>query len=264
MSRDVITTHYKQIFKFFLLAFDMRRTNQAIDGDDLNELEGSIINSFLDLVMKLNETLFKPLFLKVVDWATVERSDDAGRSLFLYKLLDSLLEKLKSIFTPYIGYVVDDMIAKLNAYHDGTISPPDTLWNYLFTTLRKSFLYDNDNLWNADRFDRIVNPVLEQLLVTETGDADSYLSRMTTYLVPCVGQMAVTVSNDTLWKPLNHKVLMKTREDDPEIRLAALRVIEEFYSRLGDEWLLFLAESISFLAELMEGMFIGNSTRTSY
>ncbi|CAO3587275.1 unnamed protein product [Absidia cylindrospora] len=89
-------------------------------------------------------------------------------------------------------------------------------------------------------------------MITEAGDADNYLTRMTTYLVPCVGQMAVTVSNDTLWKPLNHKVLMKTREDDPEIRLAALRVIEEFYSRLGDEWLLFLAESISFLAELME------------
>jgi hypothetical protein len=250
MSRDVITTHYKQIFKFFLLAFDMRRTHHDMEDDDLDALEGSIINSFLDLVMKLNETLFKPLFLKVVDWATVERADDADRSLFLYKLLDALLEKLKSIFTPYIGYVVDDMIMKLNAYQNGT---PDTLWNYLFKTLQKSFLYDNDNLWNGERFDKIVNPVLDQLLVTEAGDADSYLDRMTTYLVPCVGQMAVTVSNDTLWKPLNHKVLMKTREDDPEIRLAALRVIEEFYSRLGDEWLLFLAESISFLAELMEG-----------
>ncbi|KAI8334013.1 hypothetical protein BC941DRAFT_473243 [Chlamydoabsidia padenii] len=250
MSRDVITTHYKQIFKFFLLAFDMRRSNKNIKANDLDELENSIINSFLDLVMKLNETLFKPLFLKVVDWATVEQGDDADRSLFLYKLLDALLEKLKSIFTPYIGYVVDDMITKLNQYNNGMT--PDTLWNYLFTTLRKSFLYDNDNLWNADRFDKIVNPVLDQLLVTEAGDADSYLTRMTTYLVPCVGQMAVTVSNDTLWKPLNHKVLMKTREDDPEIRLAALRVIEEFYTRLGDEWLLFLAESISFLAELME------------
>ncbi|CAO3587276.1 unnamed protein product [Absidia cylindrospora] len=88
-------------------------------------------------VMKLNETLFKPLFLKVVDWATVE------------KLLDALLEKLKSIFTPYIGYVIDDMVSKLDAYQDGTVVP-DTLWNYLFTTLRKSFLYDNGNLWNAD------------------------------------------------------------------------------------------------------------------
>jgi hypothetical protein len=75
---------------------------------------------------------------------------------------------------------------------------------------------------------------------------------MKTHVVTCVGQMAVTVSNDTLWKPLNQKVLLKTREDDPEIRLAALSCIEEFYIRLGEEWLLFLAESISFLAELME------------
>ncbi|KAI8096220.1 uncharacterized protein BX664DRAFT_290957 [Halteromyces radiatus] len=250
MPRDVITTHYKQIFKFFLLAFDMRRLHPDMDSTDIDELESSIIDSFLGLVMKLNETLFKPLFLKIVDWATVEQPDE-NRSLFFYKLLDSLLEKLKSIFTPYIGYVVEDMMTRLTAYGNGTLLP-DTLWNYLFTTLRKSFLYDNDNLWNADRFDKMVDPVLEQLLVTESGDCENYLSRMITYVVPCIAQMAVTVSNDTLWKPLNHKVLMKTREDDPEIRLAALRVIEEFYNRLGDEWLLFLAESISFLAELME------------
>ncbi|KAI8388394.1 uncharacterized protein BYT42DRAFT_559927 [Radiomyces spectabilis] len=258
MSRDVMTSHYKQLFKFFLLAFDIRRTHgKQFDADAINELEGSIINAFLDLVMKLNETLFKPLFLKIYDWATLELGDDRfskaalERALFFYKLLDGLLAKLKSIFTPYFGYVIDDVIARLEQYKS-TETTPDTLWCYLMQALQKSFLYDADNLWNAEKFEKILDPVIEQMSIIGTNESEAYLTRMTTYLVPCIGQMAVTISNDTLWKPLNHKILMKTREDIPEIRLAALKCIEELYSRLGEEWLLFLAESISFLAELME------------
>ncbi|KAG2204341.1 hypothetical protein INT47_009383 [Mucor saturninus] len=260
MSRDVMTSHYKQLFKFFLTAFDIRRShNDDFEESDINEIEDSIISAFLDLVMKLNETLFKPLFLKVVDWATIELAvdgfavseDSLKRVLFFYKLVDSLLEKLKSIFTPYFGYLIDDVIARLERYKEEQ-QPIDPLWNYIMSSLRKSFLYDNDNLWSAAKFEKIVDPVVDQMMVTSKGTSSDYLTRMTTYVVPCVGQMAVTVSNDTLWKPLNQKVLLKTREDDPEIRLAALKCIEEFYIRLGEEWLLFLAESISFLAELME------------
>ncbi|CEG73094.1 hypothetical protein RMATCC62417_08539 [Rhizopus microsporus] len=253
MSRDVMTSHYKQLFKFFLVAFDIRRTTKFPDAD-ADEVEGSIITAFLDLVMKLNETLFKPLFLKVVDWATNELSDDeqtSKRVLFFYKLTDALLEKLKSIFTPYFGYLFDDVIMRLESYKSEE-QEVDALWNYIMSALNKSFLYDNDNLWSAAKFEKIMDPVVDQLLVVTKGTSADYLSRMKAYVVPCIGQMAVTVSNDSLWKPLNHKVLLKTREDDPEIRLAALLCIQEFYNRLGEEWLLFLAESISFLAELME------------
>ena len=263
MSNDVMVAHYKQIFKFFLLAFDIRRTYSGkFDNVEIDELESAMINVFLDLVMKLNETLFKPLYLKIVDWATVElAAEDNGeenedlekRVLFLYKLLDSLFDRLKSIVTPYFGYVIDDVIVRLEGYISGE-SVPDTLWSYIMLALRKSFQYDNDNLWNANKFDKILDPVVDQMMVmSENETPDQYLNRMSTYLVPLLGQMAQTAANDTLWKPMNYKVLMKTREDVPEIRLAALKCLEEFYIRMGEEWLLFLAESISFLAELMEG-----------
>ncbi|KAI9486718.1 MAG: hypothetical protein EXX96DRAFT_646489 [Benjaminiella poitrasii] len=257
MTRDVMTSHYKQLFKFFLTAFDIRRSHSKDFEDlDVDVIEESVINTFLDMVMKLNETLFKPLYLKVIDWATVELSgndsnESLSRALFFYKLVDALLEKLKSIFTPYFGYLIDDVMMRLERYKQEE-QAIDPLWNYIMSSLRKSFLYDNDNLWNATKFEKIMDPVVDQMLVTSSGSSPDYLTRMGDFVVPCVGQIAVTVSNDTLWKPLNHKVLLKTREDDPEIRLAALKCIEEFYVRLGEEWLLFLAESISFLAELME------------
>ncbi|RCI07051.1 HEAT repeat-containing protein 1 [Rhizopus stolonifer] len=259
MSRDVMTSHYKQLFKFFLLAFDIRRTTVAFSSSQVDEVESSVISAFLDLVMKLNETLFKPLYLKIVDWATnelaadeaAESDDQHKRVVFFYKLTDALLDKLKTIFTPYYGYLIDDVIMRLEGYKNEE-QEVDELWNYVISTLHKSFLYDNDNLWNAAKFEKIMDPVVDQMLVATKGTSTDYLVRMNTYLVPCIGQMAVTVSNDTLWKPLNHKVLLQTRQDNPDIRLAALYCIQEFYVRLGEEWLLFLAESISFLAELME------------
>ncbi|KAG9319233.1 hypothetical protein KVV02_008218 [Mortierella alpina] len=294
MPRDVIAVHYKQIFKFFLGAFDYRR----VHGEDKERkssvaaIEGAVIEAFMQLVMKLNETLFKPLFLKSLDWATTELQvakasfqDTQARLIFFYKLLNALLEQLKSIVTPYYGYVVDNVIEALTGYAkkakssasyeeededelkvDGQVirkRDMDELWSWMVSSLQKCFLHDNDGLWNADRFEKLLHPLVNQLLVTvnvasESSAAESgaewksYENRMNTWLVPCLGQLAVTLSNDALWKPLNYQVLLKTREDDRQIRLSALRVLQEFYKRLGEEFLILLPETIPFLAELME------------
>ena len=39
----------------------------------------------------------------------------------------------------------------------------------------------------------------------------------------------------------------------PQVRFAALKVLEGFHTRLGEEFMVLLPESIPFLAELMEG-----------
>ncbi|KAF9103403.1 HEAT repeat-containing protein 1 [Mortierella sp. AM989] len=300
MPRDVIALHYKQIFKFFLGAFDYRR---ASHGQKINKeriasvafVEDAVIEAFMKLVMKLNETLFKPLFLKSLDWATTELQvakasfqDMQDRLIFFYKLLNSLLENLKSIVAPYYGYVVDNVIEALTGYakkakttssyedadsddeaEDRVIKARemDELWPWMVSSLQKCFLYDNDGLWNADRFEKLLHPLVDQLLVTvdvATEDGDeittpsdsmewkSYESRVNTCLVPCFGQLAVTLSNDALWKPLNYQVLLKTREENKHIRLSALKALQEFYKRLGEEFLILLPETIPFLAELME------------
>ncbi|KAF9007698.1 HEAT repeat-containing protein 1, partial [Haplosporangium bisporale] len=238
----------------------------------------AVIQAFMQLVMKLNETLFKPLFLKTLDWATTELQvakagfqDMQDRLIFFYKLMNSLLETLKSIVTPYYGYVVDNVIEALTGYakksnssyeedNDATKSREmDELWPWMVSSLQKCFLHDNDGLWNADRFEKLLHPLVNQLLVTSsvapekaTSAWQVYENRMEQWLVPCLGQLAVTLSNDALWKPLNYQVLLKTREDSREIRLSALKVLQEFYKRLGEEFLILLPETIPFLAELME------------
>ncbi|ORY00070.1 hypothetical protein K493DRAFT_312976 [Basidiobolus meristosporus CBS 931.73] len=239
MNRANISTHYKSIFKFFLISFDFRRQHGSeFTAEEVDRVESKVIESFLQLVMKLNETLFKPLFLKTLDWATTElaQKDDNSRLIFFYKLLDTLLEKLKSIISPYYVYVLDHTIAKLEAYKSEQKST-DSLWVFMIDSLHKCFLYDNDNFWSGDVFNKVLQPLVDQM-DNVNGGAALYHQHIDQHLA--------------LWKPLNHEVLLKSRNDQMEIRLASLLTLQDFYSRLGEEFLVLLPETIPFLAELME------------
>jgi U3 small nucleolar RNA-associated protein 10 len=52
----------KQIFAFFLDVFDLRA-----------------VGSFLELVTKLNEATFRPLFVRLYDWAVIDLSEGKGK-----------------------------------------------------------------------------------------------------------------------------------------------------------------------------------------
>eukprot|EP00624_Nannochloropsis_granulata_P003492 evm.model.NODE_27672_length_4905_cov_15.567788.1 len=64
--------------------------------------------------------------------------------------------------------------------------------------------------------------------------------------------MALAVGKDVLWKPYHHQVLMKTRDEDWEVRFVALQAVKETFVCVGEEYLAMLPESIAYLSELME------------
>ncbi|KAJ3185328.1 HEAT repeat-containing protein 1 [Gaertneriomyces sp. JEL0708] len=259
MSRADLTQYRTDIFKFFLVSFDFRRTYGSDQpSEDVEAVENSIISAFLQLVMKLNETLFKPMFTKIVDWATsslllkhglVERDVEA-RQIFLYRLVDTLLARLKSIFAPYYSALLDTSIVKLTAYI-AEERGPDDLWTYITSSLHKFFLYDNDGLIDGDKFARLLEPLVSQMDI-KYNKPKGYLDLMSSYLVPCLGQLAVTAGNDALWKQLNQQVLLRTRDERAEVRIIALKALQELYAKLGEEMLILFPETIPFLAELME------------
>lgn len=103
------------------------------------------------------------------------------------------------------------------------------------------------------------------------GTPEQYQERMQQCVVPCLAQFAVTIGHDALWKPLNYhvcqlltlhfkayshlhpqQVLLKTRHRDPAVRLSSLLVVDEFYHRLGEEFLVLLPESVQYFSELLE------------
>jgi hypothetical protein len=195
------------------------------------DVETHVVDAFVQLTMKLNENLFKPLFLKVVDWASISHSElptddeSQARMTLFYHLLDTLSSKLKSILIPYFGYVLDNSILCLNNFAESGANEQDEiqkddfftveeeeeetatssssttnklqlrLIRYLLSSLRQCFLYDSEGFINKDKFDKLLHPLVNQLENLSGGDAE-YKARMTDYLIPCLSQLAICVGTD--------------------------------------------------------------------
>lgn len=97
--------------------------------------------------------------------------------------------------------------------------------------------------------------VVEQVVQLDKytkGDLSLYEASTETYLIPCISSMAAAIANDLLWKPMNHRVLLHTRDPRAHVRYAALRTVQECFVVVGEEFLALLPECLAFLSELME------------
>lgn len=287
LDRSGIQSHHQQVFRVFLRLFEyseltLAHPTSAPSYASLTGVEESIIRSFMQLTFKLNETLFKPLFLVLLDWAKIQASVTATlsseapaiyspRTHFFYRLVQSLAEELKGIFVPYFSYIMDHSVRVvlqpahaikkgdpiLKSANAFTLSPSGALGGYLvhqqvslvLNSLQKLFLYDRDGFMDKSRFDRVMNPIIDQL---DCCYIEHYKSRVTHSIVPCIAQLAVCVGNEALWKPLNHNVLNKARHSDAQVRFSVLLTVGEFYHRLGESFLPLLHESAQTFAELLE------------
>jgi len=93
---------------------------------DADAVEYAFLDAFLELVMKLNETLFKPLLVKTIAWHEGVSADnnELARNVFYYRLTDKMAFKLKAIFVPFSGPVLNDIAATLGQLHLVPIPPP--------------------------------------------------------------------------------------------------------------------------------------------
>ncbi len=147
-----------------------------------------MMNAFVSMVMKLNEVSFKPLFLRLFHWATepvsnssIAEKEQAGkegqvsfaRVYCFFRLVNALSEKLKSIFVPYYGYLLDTCVSYLSGQKQ--IFPPqhkekakqrretelqNDLLGHIMTALHKCFLYDTQGFITPDKFDKYKAPLL--------------------------------------------------------------------------------------------------------
>ncbi len=65
LSREDAKIHNGKILTFFLKALDVRCLNSEKSQQEVAEAEVITINAFCTLTMKLSESLFRPMFLKV-------------------------------------------------------------------------------------------------------------------------------------------------------------------------------------------------------
>ena len=57
-----------------------------------------------------------------------------------------------------------------------------------------------------------------QQLENRLGGEEKFQERVTKHLIPCLAQFSVAMADDSLWKPLNYQILLKTRDSSPKVR----------------------------------------------
>ncbi|KAF5959772.1 hypothetical protein HYC85_000981 [Camellia sinensis] len=313
IDRSSIAAYHAKIFDLCLLALDLRRQH-PVSIRSIDIVEKSVINTMIFLTMKLTETMFKPLFIRCIEWAesNVDESESVGstsvdRAITFYGLVNKLTESHRSLFVPYFKYLLDGCIRHLTGGEDAKIALPRKkkkaklqevksnkndgngtltydIWHLrglVLSSLHKCFLYDTGSLkfLDSSNFEMFSNflrkfaylnhsfrcfsahvllkPIVSQLVVEPPASLEEYTSipsikEVDDLLVVCVGQMAVTAGTDLLWKPLNHEVLMQTRSEKVRSRMLGLRIVKYLVENLKEEYLVFLAETIPFLGELLE------------
>lgn len=116
-----------QISAFLLQAFDLRRiqfTNRSEDSytdTDVAEIEQTINSIAIEIIYKLNDTTFRPIFLHLIDWATKCQGVKSFnlskaqtlRKTTLFNFLAHFFRTLKSIVTSYGTHIVEPTIAVL-------------------------------------------------------------------------------------------------------------------------------------------------------
>lgn len=291
MDKSSVSGYHANIFELCFLALDLRRQH-PLSVQNIDVVEKSVINAMIALTMKLTETMFKPLFIRSIEWAesdVVETesmgSSNIDRAITFYSLVNRLAESHRSLFVPYFKYLLDGCIHHLTTAGDakpsgltrkkkkakiqeaGNMKEENSVlslrnWHLralVLSSLHKCFLYDTGSLkfFDSSNFQVLLKPIISQLVIEPPASLEENSNIPSTkevddLLVVCIGQMAVTAGTDLLWKPLNHEVLLQTRSDMVRARILALRIVKYLVENLKEEYLVLLAETIPFLGELLE------------
>ncbi|CCG82051.1 U3 small nucleolar RNA-associated protein 10 [Taphrina deformans PYCC 5710] len=249
-ERKVVTGAAKEILTLFLQALDLRRKANAWDAKGIEQVEKRIIAAFLKLVLKLNDSTFRPLFVKLRDWALAELVDkDATglqcRRITFFNFFSQFCGTFKSIVLNYFNYVNEDILELLSVAGDTTIVPR-RLWAGIINSLTHGFSSDNEDFWrSADKFDRFAPALTDQLEYAETYP-------VLTTLIPAIVELTAATPSDEHFKLINTQVLQGFRAEKPSVRSAAVTTADKLSARLGDEWLAMLPQTVPFIAEALE------------
>lgn len=124
MDAAATAAHHEAVFATLLRALDLRRRRPAslAAGAAVDEVEAAAVSAFEALTLKLSEAQFKPLFLRLLDWAgsalaagagLTEAAARAARGLALAAVANALAERLRSVFVPYFRYLLDPFLEQL-------------------------------------------------------------------------------------------------------------------------------------------------------
>jgi len=254
MERGAATKHQGLLQKFFLGALKFRHDNPSVERSLANSIENSTCVALVRLALKLPEASLRPLLFKIFSWGTDE--DNLLCLLPLFTLYGHLAAALKSMFPIFTGSLSTYLVKILPKIADEKSEISDSREDRrdvlvcVLKVLQQIFMYDNGEFLDEKTTQDLIPILIDQLELTNMDGFDEFCDE---YLIPTISQAAAAISDDAIWRPLNYRLLLKTRSEEPLCRLAALKCIDSVVDKLGDDYQALLQESApQFLAELLE------------
>ncbi|GFT96799.1 HEAT repeat-containing protein 1 [Nephila pilipes] len=249
---------FVQMEQFFLVLLDFRNLNKL--HKSVSVVECATISALTIYIKKLPVTYFKTFFQKIYLWATATEKKMKLRLFTFYNVTNHLSKSIKHLFLVVAKYFLKNAGSELDSNNSSKSEDidfgddPVLLFQHLINildTLTECYLNDNHCLVDKDTFEFLMQPLVDQLENLSIGEKP-YQEMIANHLSSCIAQFMTTVTDNTLWKKLNYQILLKTRNDSPLVRFAAIQVIREVATVMENDYLPLLPESIPFLAEVME------------
>lgn len=211
----------------------------------------------------------------------------SAKAVSFFHCVAALNEKMRGVFTASMGCIwattADKLAAVVRTLKSGrlTVPKPRTeekaskkrkeisdkaeeenmksinemvlLCTDILNTIRSSCLYDKIGFVDEERYDMMISNTVTLLASRKwfTSD-DDYESFCMETVVPCFTALSVAVGKDTLWKPMNHAILMLSRDKKRAVRVVCVKALHHLFSNVGEEYLIMLPECLPFLSELLE------------
>ncbi|KAJ7701560.1 hypothetical protein B0H17DRAFT_1195339 [Mycena rosella] len=242
-SRPAVQENVRALFKVFLEAFSVEGISTP-----KSQAEAEATSAFIELVVKLNEASFRPLFRKLYDWAFADETSGLTRKITFCNVYSSLLDFFKGLMNPYMSFLVQPLVTTLKEYSAGTLSDP-ILWTGILDIFTKSLLSDDGAFWRDDKL-RLASPALVQQAAVCVRLGGSVESKA--LVTECLVALTDSAADDTLLKSLNLDLLMHTRSDDARLRVFALSCSSALWNAHGGKLLGFVSETTTFIAECSE------------
>ncbi|CAA7262090.1 unnamed protein product [Cyclocybe aegerita] len=236
-ERPTVLEHLRTAFKIFLEALDIVKV------DELAEIR--VISAFKELVVKLNEAAFRPLFRRLHDWAFAGEIADNQRRTSFARLYINLLDFFKGLMVPYMAITLQPFS---NILKEFSTLEDLSLWLAVVRTITRALNYDDGGFWRDDKLRQISSGLTGQIEVCIRLNFTEGKSE----LQECLGVLIENVTDDTLLKTVNLNILMHTRSEDPRVRIFALSCSTALWSSYGGKLIGFVAETATFIAECSE------------
>ncbi|XP_017774859.1 PREDICTED: HEAT repeat-containing protein 1 [Nicrophorus vespilloides] len=251
ISNSEMKSVVSELTEFFLTALAYR---EVVRPDVIFfDVEGSVLDALMQLVLKMSESSFRPIFYQIFDWACHD-SEDTERIITFYRMAYKIADNLKGLFALFVGHFLQNAATLLDACHSKKSSlyyneenKVIRLVENILETINSVCIYDFRHFMRV-RFDIMCQPLVDQL-ENEIGDMNG---RCTEVVIPAIVNFTVAVADEALWKQLIYQILLKMRNPKPQIRSISLICLRDIVKKLGEEFLPLLPETIPFLAELLE------------